>query len=54
MADVMDIHTRRTVTTEFLTTESSNPIAIHTQMKIMYGEDTIDVNSGAGSVIHST
>jgi len=36
---------------EFLTMESSNPITIHTQMKIMYGKDTIDVNSDAGSVI---
>ena len=52
MADVMDIHTRQTVTTEFLTTESSSPISIHTQMKIMYGEDTRDVNSDTGSVIY--
>jgi hypothetical protein len=39
------------VTTEFVTTESSSPIAIHTKMKIMYSEDTIDVNLDTGSVI---
>jgi hypothetical protein len=51
MADVIEIHTMQRVTIEFLTTESSSPTAIHTQMKIMNGEDTVDVNSDNGSVI---
>ena len=50
-ADVVEIHTRQRGTIEFLTTESTSPIAIHAQMKITYGEDTTDVNSDAGSVI---
>jgi hypothetical protein len=39
------------VMTELLTTKSSSPTAIHTKIKIMYGEDTADVNSDTGSVI---
>jgi len=51
MADVMEIHSRQRVTIEFLTTESSSPTGIHTKINIVYGEDTIDVNSDIGSVI---
>jgi hypothetical protein len=50
MAYVMYIRTRQRVVTEFVTTESSGPIAIHTQIKIVYGADTTDVNSDTGSV----
>jgi hypothetical protein len=40
MADVMDVHTRRRVVTEFLTVGSSL-IEIHIRLRSMCGEDTI-------------
>jgi hypothetical protein len=35
---------------EFYTAEGSSPIEIHRRMRILYGEDTIDVGSDAGPV----
>jgi hypothetical protein len=45
MADALDIRTRQTAVTEFLTAEGSSPTEIHRRLRSAYGGDAIEVSS---------
>jgi hypothetical protein len=44
MVDVVDVHTRQTVVTAFLTAEGSSLTEIYTRLKGVYSEDATDIS----------
>lgn len=51
MTDVVVLRTRQREVIEFLTVEYFSPAEIHRSLRSMYGEDSIDAGSDAGSIV---